>query len=235
MSEEQYPSFPKIPRLNREIIVTEKIDGTNALIEVVDTGTGFGLAVRAGSRNRWLTHFDCDGGLIDKDNYGFGQWVLDNAEELKQLGVGKHYGEWYGQGIQRGYGLSAKRFALFNTHRWCDTNVPRCCCVVPELYRGPFCEDEILNALDELRDAGSEMVSGFLRPEGVVVFFVAAGQAFKVLLENDEKPKSKPAGADVVTITLLSAAPAFVGGASGSHTRHSFPPAAQAEERLVAQ
>lgn len=34
MTDLQYPSFPKIPRLNRAVIVTEKIDGTNGLIEV---------------------------------------------------------------------------------------------------------------------------------------------------------------------------------------------------------
>jgi hypothetical protein len=35
MSEiETFPAFPKIPRLRRRIVVTEKIDGTNALVSV---------------------------------------------------------------------------------------------------------------------------------------------------------------------------------------------------------
>lgn len=41
--------FPKIPRWNREIIVTEKIDGCNAKILISGTGDIF-----AGGRNRWL-------------------------------------------------------------------------------------------------------------------------------------------------------------------------------------
>ncbi len=30
----EYPAFGKIPRLNREVVITEKIDGTNGLISI---------------------------------------------------------------------------------------------------------------------------------------------------------------------------------------------------------
>ena len=43
--------FPKITRLNREIVVTEKIDGTNASVHVLEDGT-----VLAASRNRDPVH-----------------------------------------------------------------------------------------------------------------------------------------------------------------------------------
>ena len=174
MTEEFIP-FPKIPRLSREIIVTEKIDGTNSQIFVTDEGR-----VLAGSRNRWLTLAD--------DNFGFARWVAENEEELRQLGCGRHFGEWWGAGIQRRYGLSERRFSLFNVSRWAAER-PTCCHVVPTLYRGEFDQLAIVDALDDLRRNGSRAAPGFMRPEGVIVFHVAAQIGFKKTLEKDESPK----------------------------------------------
>jgi hypothetical protein len=82
-------AFPKIPRFNREWIITEKIDGTNAVVFVSDEGI-----VKAGSRSRWITP--------ESDNYGFAKWVHENEDELRTgLGPGFHYGEWWGKGIQK--------------------------------------------------------------------------------------------------------------------------------------
>src|SRR5271154_6281092 len=121
----EFVPFQKIGRLSREIIVTEKIDGTNALIEITEDGD-----FRIGSRTRWLTGTE--------DNHGFARWALDHRDELiGGLGAGRHFGEWWGSGIQRGYGLKEKRFSLFNVHRWGVTR-PECCHVVPELWRGDF-------------------------------------------------------------------------------------------------
>jgi hypothetical protein len=169
--------FPKIARLSREIIVTEKIDGTNSQIFIGDDGV-----LRAGSRNRWLTVAD--------DNFGFARWVADNAEELAQLGPGRHFGEWWGSGIQRRYGLTGadKRFSLFNVARWGEER-PVCCNVVPLLYRGEFNQDAIDASLEELRNLGSRAAPGFMRPEGVIVFHVAANIGFKKTLEKDHEPK----------------------------------------------
>ena len=115
--------FNKIYRLNREVIVTEKLDGTNASICVGEDGS-----IRAGSRTRWISTED--------DNHGFARWVSEHVEELQRLGPGTHYGEWWGRGIQRGYGLDHKRFSLFNVSRWSDEAVrPTCCSVVPVLGR----------------------------------------------------------------------------------------------------
>ena len=63
--------------------------------------------------------------------------------------------------------------------------------VVPVLYRGPFTTQAVNNTLDCLRAAGSQASSGFTRPEGVVVFHLAANVFFKVTLEKDEQPKTK--------------------------------------------
>lgn len=172
---DDFKEFPKIARLSREIIVTEKIDGTNAQVVVGADGS-----IRAGSRNRWVTP--------DDDNYGFARWVLENADELRTLGEGRHFGEWWGSGIQRRYGLSEKRFSLFNVSRW-GAERPACCHVVPVLWRGLFCTEAVEITLDSLRDFGSEAAPGFMKPEGVIVYHVAGNIGFKKTLEGDEEPK----------------------------------------------
>lgn len=132
-----FEKFDKIPRYFRGSILTEKLDGTNAQITIATytkeylTDVGRGIlagamyfqvdatpeletAIWAGSRNRWLSLANKNG-----DNHGFARWVFENATELiAGLGPGRHYGEWYGNGIGRNYGLDHKRLALFNTTRW---------------------------------------------------------------------------------------------------------------------
>ena len=156
------------------------------------------LYMFAGSRKRWL---DCSS---QGDNYGFAKWVKANAEELIKLGEGRHYGEWYGNGIQRGYGLDEKRFALFNVRRWADRNVydcmteeckqtfaPKCCEVVPILYEGMFDTKSIDITIERLIINGSTAVEGFMKPEGIVIFHKASGKLFKKTVDNDEKPKRR--------------------------------------------
>lgn len=173
-----FQAFPKIARLNREIVITEKIDGTNACVIVGEDGT-----VAAQSRNRLITPED--------DNFGFAAWVRDHADCLRHLGPGYHYGEWWGRGIQRGYGLSERRFSLFNTARWENPHVrPECCCVVPVLHRGVGF-DFVHTTLQHLKAFGSEAAPGFMQPEGIVVWHEASRQLFKVTCENDESPKGK--------------------------------------------
>ncbi len=159
----EFQKFNKIPRLSRDIIITEKIDGSNGQIYIVsykslamfyDTDSYIdhikkqavaeiknledkynNFYMFAGSRNRWLD-------ISSKgDNHGFAKWVQANAEELIKLGEGRYFGEWYGKGIQRGYGLEEKKFALFNVKKWDNDEVrPKCCEVVPILYNGMFHE-----------------------------------------------------------------------------------------------
>ena len=107
-----------------------------------------------------------------------------------KLGVGYHFGEWWGQGIRRGYGLAEKRFSLFNTSKWYDDSVrPSCCRVVPILYRGLFDTNVIVETLESLKLNGSVAAPGFMRPEGVVIFHTASGVMFKKTIEKDEMPK----------------------------------------------
>lgn len=176
----EFEAFPKIPRWKREIIISEKIDGTNAQIYVPEDPTE---PLLAGSRNRWIT--------TDKDNYGFASWVAAHPE-LRELGHGRHFGEWYGIGINRGYGIFERRFALFNSSRWTNNNPPPACCsVVPVLWAGVNTEENIERVMLELKDGGSRAAPGFTRPEGIVIFHCASRTMFKRTLENDDEPKSR--------------------------------------------
>lgn len=170
----EFISFPKIPRLSRDMVITEKIDGTNATVFIDDTCEN----ILAGSRNRWLT--------IENDNYGFARWVETNKEGLLTLGPGWHRGEWWGQGIQRRYGLKEKRFSLFNTSL---TDIPSCCSLVPIIYEGVFDTKEIENAIEVLKTNGSFSAPGFMNPEGVCIYHTASRSYFKKMIENDEGHK----------------------------------------------
>ena len=179
----EFAPFPKIPRYSRECVVTEKIDGTNAQIVVHPDGT-----VRAASRRRWITP--------DSDNFGFAAWVEANRDDLRRLGPGRHYGEWWGLGIQRGYGLFERRFSLFNVHRWNDETAPKCCHVVPLIHIGPFGTATVETAMDRLRLHGSAAAPGWKEPEGVVIYHQASGHLYKKLLVDDDKPKGNPFNAE---------------------------------------
>ena len=197
----EFVSFQKIPRLRRKWVATEKIDGSNASVLIVD-GEDYdtldeiqdpdiikwvdGKALYAGSRNRWITP--------EKDNYGFAAWVRDNADELVKLGVGRHFGEWWGQGIQRNYGMTEKVWSLFNTKKWhLNPDLPACCRVVPLLVTedDDFTDPEAAaeEGLYLLEKHGSYAAPGWKKPEGVVLYQPASGHLHKVTVEKDNGPK----------------------------------------------
>lgn len=200
-----FKDFPKIARLRRGITVSEKIDGTNAHVyirtladdEVMPTDTPIvavvgKFLVYAGSRTRYITPGK------ETDNFGFAAWVSANAETLVKLGEGRHYGEWWGRGIQRGYGLQERRFSLFNVARWESQVVPEDKLIlgavgvgaVPVLAKGDFTDSIVDAAVEELRASGSKAAPGYMDAEGIVVFHSASGQLFKRTLVGDEAPKS---------------------------------------------
>lgn len=217
MSTPEFQSYPKIPRYSREIIITEKIDGSNGQIYILRNdsirsndsflefkesplslaglfGEDYGIApgyynIFAGSRNRWVT--------TDNDNFGFASWVKENAVELLKLGEGRHFGEWWGKGIQRGYGLDTKKFSLFNVNRWNSYNKPDCCDVIPVLYKGPWTymleDSSSISAIDyamyNLREAGSFAAPGYMNPEGIIIFHTAGNYLFKKTFMHDTSGK----------------------------------------------
>lgn len=173
----EFIPFRKIPRFSRDCVITEKIDGTNASIYIGENGEFL-----TASRKRWITPED--------DNYGFARWANENKEELLKLGEGHHFGEWWGQGIQRKYDMDRKVFSLFNVHRWSDDEVrPKCCSVVPILAEGMFHSNLIEEALAKLEFGGSRASEGFMKPEGIVIFHKHSSYLFKKTIEKDEKPK----------------------------------------------
>jgi hypothetical protein len=174
-----FEPFPKIARISKPAVFSEKIDGTNAQIyitnELEEDKDAIPIRVwndendcrtlmYAGSRNRWL-------GPGSLDNFAFWNWAYQNAGELSKLGPGRHFGEWYGKGIQRGYGLDEKRFSLFNAARWSDGRDvrPGCVSVVPVLHIGPLTDSQMV--MEKLLDEGSRAVPGFKAPEGIVIYY----------------------------------------------------------------
>lgn len=196
----EFKAFPKIARLSREVIITEKIDGTNAQVFITENGDMF-----CGSRSGWITP--------EKDNYGFAAWATENQEALLRLGPGRHYGEWWGRGIQRGYGLEERRFSLFNVERWrlpgetpkripkedpriveYQEVLPEGIGLVPVLARGLFDTALVNEAMEALWRYGSFAAPGYMNPEGIICFHIAGNVAFKKTFEKDSMPKALAKG-----------------------------------------
>ena len=224
----EFKPWFKTPRLDSPFIITEKIDGTNSAILIQELDMPilqapyfgviadcssedteqtepryFGFAAQ--SRNRFIYPGD--------DNYGFAAWVSDHMSELMDiLGPGRHYGEWWGGGLQRGYGLDKKdkRFSLFNIKRYnpLETvgdlakaqyedqvlfpDIPKVS-IVPVLDWEE--EDTYLNgmwrAVDHslriLEEFGSQAVKGYEKPEGIVLWHTRADQLFKKYVDPAQK------------------------------------------------
>lgn len=189
-----FEAFPKIPRWSSTGVITEKLDGTNAQVIIRPTDGTLDPTARAAwddpagstqlydifaaSRNRIITPED--------DNYGFAKWVYTHATELVSLGEGRHFGEWWGPGIQRGYGLVEKKFALFNTVRWNpqNPNRPACCDVVPTLYSGEITGSTVDDVMQSLLENGSVASPGFMRPEGIILYVHNSRSYFKETFEH---------------------------------------------------
>lgn len=215
-----FEAWPKTPRLNnRGTTITEKIDGTNAAVVIIPVNaieawgrlcTDYGgfawvddtvrkditYVVGAQSRKRLIRPGD--------DNAGFATWVSQNVDELVDLlGPGRHFGEWWGQGIQRRYGMDRKVFSLFNTHKWGKIATERLdwhsrardinMSVVPLLWEGKFSDVVVDMSIGSLRQNGSYAAAewGFAgQPaEGIILRHRELGGNLKVLLENDDIPK----------------------------------------------
>lgn len=198
----EFKAWPSIPRMSKEqVTVTEKIDGSNSAIRIrpfdidadrsmqVDTVSidGVQYTLWAQSRKRLLQPVKA------LDNFGFAGWVYDNAVELvKVLGPGDHFGEWWGSGIQRSYGLKEKRFSLFNAPRWYEVLHPTEArsevsnlYIVPTLFKGKFYDLDLPALKADLVENGSKIVPGF-KSEGMVVYLREVNTSYKVLLENDD-------------------------------------------------
>jgi hypothetical protein len=180
-----FEAFPKIDRYTNEAYtITEKIDGTNACVVFDEEGW-----ILTQSRNRVI--------LPGNDNAGFAEWAHRCREGLfNLLGPGRHYGEWWGLGIQRGYGQMRRRFSLFNTHRWSewqnggsvelgDVKIDS----VPVLSTNTLdrLDDGVTSAWYQLETQGSVAAPGYMNPEGAMIYLHRLGRYLKAPL--DAKPK----------------------------------------------
>lgn len=173
-----FKAFPKIPRIeNEKYHFTEKIDGTNACIIILpyaeedETQRVFidnGMTIRCQSRTRLITP--------EEDNFGFARWVYENGTELTSLGLGYHYGEWWGKGIQRGYNMEEKVFSLFLYEHELPTPLVR---RVPKLD---------VNSIEEakkfLLTNGSVAAPGWTKPEGAVMYCEQTKQHYKIIIDK---------------------------------------------------
>lgn len=187
MTDLTFEAFPKIARLKRPCVITEKVDGTNAQLVFNEDG-----AMLVGSRKRQIWPEGYGNKPKGCDNFAFANWAYAHQDQLFEfLGVGRHYGEWAGLGIQRGYGLDHKRFYLFNTGRFGKgrQEIPDDLRavgldVVPVLYSGDFDTTAVDRFMAELN--GSSRVNGYNDPEGIIVYLTAAREYFKVTYEMDD-------------------------------------------------
>jgi hypothetical protein len=187
----EFVGWGSTPRLFKGMKITEKLDGTNACVAIFDG------VVTAQSRKRIITPGD--------DNYGFARWVYDNAGALTDtLGEGYHFGEWYGEGIQKNpLQVDGKYFALFHPWRYLDNDLEQVdrLTTVPWLHNekthGPGHVNTIASAMSMLSTWGSYATGAYTNigpgsdakgPEGVIVW-LGDGSKHKVLLENDDLHK----------------------------------------------
>lgn len=161
----EFQPWPRTTRY-KDVIITEKIDGTNACIIIDLASDEFGVQ----SRKQIITP--------EKDNFGFASWAYKNQVELTNLlGHGRHYGEWWGVGIQRNYGLSHRRFSVFNTGRWKKEQEAPSVVIdgvpvapVPELKIAQLFSFDLDDVMSDLQASGSIAAPGFMKPEGICIF-----------------------------------------------------------------
>lgn len=208
---ELFEKFPSLTRFSHGWTITEKLDGSNGQILVLDrrdpkagaiSGLGMGddwepderalavvgdYVIFAGSRKRLLT--------ADKqgDHFGFAKFVQERAEEIvAKLGEGRHFGEWVGKGVnKRHYNLDEKRFVLFNAPRWEHADRPDRIDTVPILGSGYIDNPNAaaIGAMAMLKEFGSVYAKGFMNPEGVVMHHGPSNTTFKKTFDYDEAGK----------------------------------------------
>lgn len=194
----EFKSFDEIKRWSKpRIVITQKIHGSNAQILIYQDEAG-ALQLKSGSRERWLFPGKTT------DNYGFAAFVESHKQEfIDKLGLGRHYGEWAGPGVNSGEGLTVKTFVLFNHGRPYPNGLPPSTVLVPVLYdsnselepelssRPDISADTIVNwVMTKLQLVGSSLAPGFMRPEGIVIEL--NGKRYKKVFKPEETKWTDP-------------------------------------------
>ena len=194
----EFSPWPKTKHIDKcmTVMVTEKIDGTNACIVFEEDGTMF-----VQSRNRIITP--------SQDNAGFAKWAQQHRDELFHiLGTGRHYGEWWGKGIGRKYDMQHNVFSLFNVNKFYkteadgldsmstragETSIDEQISAVPKVYYGDYGSIEMVNAIENLRLGASlaakEHGITYANPEGVCIYFREFDKVAKLVFAHPGKHK----------------------------------------------
>ena len=189
----QFKGWGSTTRENKNKTITEKLDGTNACIII------YNGQVQAQSRKRMITP--------DDDNFGFAKWVYDNAGVLTDtLGYGYHYGEWFGEGIQKNpLGIEGKRFALFHPTKYSEANGYELNKIggletVPLLHHGQCDLYTIVDVMEDLNEYGTKVVGAkreikelpwgdtyerAVDAEGIIIWNNETQTRTKMLLKDD--------------------------------------------------
>lgn len=179
----EFKDFGKIERFRTmECVIAEKADGSNVQIYVPDDPEE---PLFVGSRNRWIYPGK------HSDMCGFAEFVQDNQAAFRRLGVGRHYGEWWGRGIQRNYGQEGRHLSLFSVDRFpsgLPDGLPSNVSLIPVLYRGETASQKIKEIVEGLYRDGSVLVPGWAKPEGVVL--TIGGKRYKIT-DNGDKHKGQ--------------------------------------------
>lgn len=168
----EFKAWDKTTRLFSDVILTEKLDGSNCAINIEATVDGFNIGAQ--SRNRLITVYN--------DHQGFARWVASNVLELNDiLGAGRHYGEYVTKGLKQ------PRFFLFNTERWSGVETDFGLDCVPIMYYGRYYEGLVAEQLKLLENFGSAAYDA--PPEGVVIYWKADKTLKKAFCAGVSKQK----------------------------------------------
>lgn len=179
----EHRKFPKIPRLeNLTCQVTEKLDGTNALIALQTNEDGT-RSIKIGSRNRWIT--------VEDDNQGFAKFCVENIDWIQNLPDGFHYGEFMGPKINGNrIGLDTHKLYLFDQRlRSIDlgSNIDFVPVLIYQIELESFLEAAGQYPVYFKGIFDNEFPEPFLqqlRPEGIMIFVREFNQYIKVIWDK---------------------------------------------------
>lgn len=198
-----FRKWPKTARLDSPFDITEKIDGTNAAVVILP----FDPSPLYDPQDRPLMHVAPEGEMEPKfsvfaqsrtrlitpadDNFGFAQWVQDTAVTLvDDLGLGRHYGEWWGSKIQRGYGCTngERYFSLFDAKRWFHLADPSGA-VVPQFSTKNLGVVPVLAYGDELTPKHVNDALAWVQEEGSTLNSTTVAEGIVVRWWHDDSSK----------------------------------------------
>ncbi|KKK96424.1 hypothetical protein LCGC14_2662910, partial [marine sediment metagenome] len=109
--------------------------------------------------------------------FNTGRWVDTHLIPIGASGFSNEYSEQYLHELKK------------QSHNDKLEYCPKGCYVVPILYEGLFSEERIGNTLMTLKEYGSKVSLGFMKPEGIVIYHKQGNMYFKKTIENDEQGK----------------------------------------------